>query len=151
MISAETFEYLFKEKDVENRTKSGLLLLSKDLSNKYTFPVLIVRPKAMLSKNYVNVPHEIENEFLKLFGSYCTFQQGIATSHCSYKESEPCIRYDSIQFWKNLPCRYGLGIWENCTQTAHSACSKRNFLSGDFREWKKLYCCTARQSRDTLL
>ena len=56
MISAETFEYLFKEKDVENRTKSGLLLLSKDLSNKYTFPVLIVRPKAMLSKNYVNVP-----------------------------------------------------------------------------------------------
>ncbi len=32
----------------------------------------------MLSKNYVNVPHEIENEFLKLFGSYCTFQQGIA-------------------------------------------------------------------------
>lgn len=36
LISAETFEYLFKEKDVENRTKSGLLLLSKDLSNKYS-------------------------------------------------------------------------------------------------------------------
>lgn len=75
LISAETFEYLFKEKDVENRTKSGLLLLAKDLSNKYTFPVLIVRPKAMLSKNYINVPNEIENEFLRSFGDYCTFQQ----------------------------------------------------------------------------
>lgn len=61
MISAETFEYLFKEKDVENRTKSGLLLLSKDLSNKYTFPVLIVRPKAMLSKNYLFVLTILKN------------------------------------------------------------------------------------------
>ena len=74
LISAETFEYLFKEKDVENRTKSGLLLLSKDLSNKYAFPVLIVRPKAMLSQNYVNVPKEIEEEFLKSYGPHCKFQ-----------------------------------------------------------------------------
>lgn len=80
LISSETFEYLFKENDnVENRTKSGLLLLSKDLNNRYTFPVLIVRPKAMLSKNYINVPSEIENEFLRLYGSYCQFQQGVVS------------------------------------------------------------------------
>ena len=77
LISAETFEYLFKENDVENRMKSGLMLLSKDLSNKFPFPVLVVRPKAMLSKNYINVPKEIEAEFLSKYGSFCKFQQGI--------------------------------------------------------------------------
>ena len=56
LLSVETFEYLFKENDVENKTKTGLMLLAKDLLYKYTFPVLIVKPKLMLSKNYVNVP-----------------------------------------------------------------------------------------------
>ena len=76
LISSETFVYLFKENEVENRTKSGLMLLSKDLNNKYAFPVLIVRPKAMLSKNYVNIPEEIETDFLQRYGQYVTFQQG---------------------------------------------------------------------------
>ncbi|OUN07120.1 hypothetical protein B5G40_15670 [Flavonifractor sp. An9] len=35
-------------------------------------PILIVRPKAMLTKNYVNVPPEIEQEFLAAFGNYAT-------------------------------------------------------------------------------
>lgn len=76
LISPETFEYLFKEDEVENRTKSGLMLLAKDLDNKYTFPVLVVRPKAMLSKNYVNVPTEIENQWLKKYGAYAELQDG---------------------------------------------------------------------------
>lgn len=33
---------------------------------------MIVRPKAMLTKNYVNVPPEIEQEFLAAFGNYAT-------------------------------------------------------------------------------
>ncbi|MEQ2443605.1 hypothetical protein WMO64_08980, partial [Pseudoflavonifractor sp. CLA-AP-H29] len=53
-------------------TKSGFILLAKDLKNKYGIPILIVRPKAMLTKNYVNVPPEIEQEFLAAFGNYAT-------------------------------------------------------------------------------
>ena len=70
LLSVETFEYLFKENDVENKTKTGLMLLAKDLLYKYTFPVLIVKPKLMLSKNYVNVPFEIEDVILKKYGNY---------------------------------------------------------------------------------
>lgn len=77
LIASETFEYLFGEKEVENRTKSGLMLLAKDLSNKYTFPVLIVRPKAMLSKNYINVPTDIEQEFLAKYGEFAKLQDGV--------------------------------------------------------------------------
>ena len=83
LISPETFEYLFNEKEAENRTKSGLMLLAKDLNNKYSFPILIVRPKAMLSKNYVNVPASIEKQWLKKYGEYAELQDG----QSSYKIS----------------------------------------------------------------
>lgn len=76
LISAETFEYLFEEKEVENKTKSGLQLIAKDLSNRYSFPVLVVRPKAMLSQNYVNVPYEIEELFESKYGPYIKKQLG---------------------------------------------------------------------------
>lgn len=70
LISVETFEYLFKEADVENKTKTGLMLLAKDLLYKYTFPVLVVKPKIMLSKNYVNVPLAVEDFLVNKFGQY---------------------------------------------------------------------------------
>lgn len=76
LISAETFEYLFDEKEVENKTKSGLQLIAKDLNNRYSFPVLVVRPKAMLSKNYVNIPYEIEDLFISKYGPYIKKQSG---------------------------------------------------------------------------
>lgn len=76
LVSSETFEYLFPNGDAENRTKAGLMLLAKDLSNKFSFPVLVVRPRAMRSKNYVNVPSEIEDAWLKKYGAFAVLQQG---------------------------------------------------------------------------
>ncbi|ABY94579.1 MULTISPECIES: DEAD/DEAH box helicase [Thermoanaerobacter] len=70
LISPEAFSYLFDENDLENKVKSGLLLLSKDFENKYGFPVLVVRPKSLFTKNFVNVPFAIEKEFLKEYGRY---------------------------------------------------------------------------------
>lgn len=75
LIASETFEYLFDEKEVENKTKSGLMLLAKDLRYKYGFPVLIVRPKPMLSKNYVIVPKVVEKEFIEKYGSFAKKQK----------------------------------------------------------------------------
>lgn len=72
LVAPDSFAYLFEDSDLENRTKSGFILLAKDLKNKYGIPILIVRPKAMLTKNYVNVPPEIEQEFLAAFGNYAT-------------------------------------------------------------------------------
>ena len=72
LVAPDSFAYLFEDSDLENRTKSGFILLAKDLKNKYGIHILIVRPKAMLTKNYVNVPPEIEQEFLAAFGNYAT-------------------------------------------------------------------------------
>lgn len=131
LISAETFEYLFKEKDVENRTKSGLLLLSKDLSNKYTFPVLIVRPKAMLSKNYINVPNEIEETFLKLYGSYCKFQQGVIPRTVPTKNqtlaSDMTVYSSGKTFLVDMS-----GIWEKCYPDRSFGMFKKEFFEKTF-------------------
>lgn len=70
LISPEIFSYLFNENDIENKVKSGLLLLSKDLEQKYAFNVINVRPKSMFTKNFVNVPKEIEKEFIILYDRF---------------------------------------------------------------------------------
>lgn len=138
LISAETFAYLFKEKDVENRTKSGLLLLSKDLSNKYTFPVLIVRPKAMLSKNYINVPDEIEAKFLKLYGSYCKFQQGvvprIVPTNNESRASDTTVYSSGKIFLVDMA-----GIWENCYPDRSFGMFKKEFFEQKISAGGKTY------------
>ncbi len=142
LISAETFEYLFKEKDVENRTKSGLLLLSKDLSNKYAFPVLIVRPKAMLSQNYVNVPKEIEEEFLKSYGPYCKFQQGIAARTVqsrNQRASDITVYSAGKTFLVNMA-----QIWENCYPDRSFGMFKKEFFEHEFSDGEKTYTIAPR-------
>ena len=142
LISAETFEYLFKEKDVENRTKSGLMLLSKDLSNKYAFPVLIVRPKAMLSQNYVNVPKEIEAEFLKLYGSYCKFQQGIAARTVqsrNQRASDVTVYSAGKTFLVDMA-----KIWENCYPDRSFGMFKKEFFEHEFSNGEKKYTVAPR-------
>ena len=79
LLSAETFAYLFPEKELDNRTKSGLMLLARDLRYKYSFPVLVVRPRAMLSRNYVNIPDEIRDKVLKKLGPYARQVAGHGT------------------------------------------------------------------------
>jgi ATP-dependent DNA helicase RecQ len=70
LISTDAFSYLFANDDIENKVKNGLLLISKDLEEKSSFPVLIVRPKSMFTKNFINVPNEIEEQFLHEFGAF---------------------------------------------------------------------------------
>ena len=70
LVSPDVFSYLFDSGEVENRVKTGLLLLAKDLEEAYGFPVLVVRPKAMFTTCYANVPEEIEEEFLSKYGEF---------------------------------------------------------------------------------
>lgn len=70
LVSPDVFSYLFNSGEVENRVKTGLLLLAKDLEETYGFPVLVVRPKAMFTTCYANVPEEIEEEFLSKYGEF---------------------------------------------------------------------------------
>ena len=123
LISTETFSYLFPEKEVENRTKTGLLLLAKDLQNKYSFPVLIVRPKAMLSQNYICVPYEIEDIFLEKYGQYVRKQSGqnrrVVYPKDHGKEVETTIYsvgdtylVDMASIWENYFKEYTFGMFK---------------------------------------
>lgn len=138
LISAETFEYLFKEKEVENRTKSGLLLLAKDLSNKYTFPVLIVRPKAMLSKNYINIPSKIEKEFLKRYGDYCEIKQGIVRRIVSAKNRDRASDM-TVYSAGNTYLVDMAGIWEKCYPDRSFGMFKKEFFEQEFPDGEKSY------------
>lgn len=137
LISAETFEYLFKENEVENRTKSGLMLLAKDLSNKYTFPVLVVRPKAMLSKNYVNVPREIEDRFLKQYGEYVQFQEGATRRTVAGRNpnaSDVTVYSTGSTFLVDMAA-----IWENCYPDRAFGMFKKEFFERNFMAGNEAY------------
>jgi hypothetical protein len=131
LIASETFEYLFKEKDVENRTKSGLLLLSKDLSYKYSFPVLIVRAKSMLSQNYINVPLEIEDDFLRKYGQYSKFQQGITRRTIVSRNPKYCS--DTTVYSNGKTYLVDMeAIWENCYPDQPFSMFKKEFFEHKF-------------------
>lgn len=72
LISPDTFNYLFDNSSIEMKVKSGLMLLSTDLLDKYHFKVIAVRAKSLFSKQYITVPATIDAEFLKKYQKYCT-------------------------------------------------------------------------------
>ena len=62
-LSPDAFYYLFGRRDLENKVKNGLLLLAKDLELLCGYPLLTVRPRAILTKSYVNVPLAAVKDF----------------------------------------------------------------------------------------
>lgn len=72
LFSADEFNFLFDTNNIDNTVKSGLMLLNTDLMNTYKFNVITVRPKDLLTLQYIMIPRTIEQEFLAKFGRYCT-------------------------------------------------------------------------------
>ena len=70
LIAPDSFAHMFQEKELDAKVKNGLLMLAKDLKGKYGFPVLIVRPRVMLTRIFVSVPDSLQTEFDNKFGAY---------------------------------------------------------------------------------
>ena len=73
LISASDFSYIFPmdaPDELDQNLKSCLLLISNDLLNKLRFHSLIVRPKNMFSKCYVEVPRNETKSFYRLYHDY---------------------------------------------------------------------------------
>ncbi len=68
-LSPDAFAYLFGNRELENRVKNGLLLISKDLESRFGYPVITVRPRAMLTRAYGNVPLSVAEGFERKYGS----------------------------------------------------------------------------------
>ena len=71
LFSADEFNYLFDSENIDNTVKSGLMLLNTDLKKTYQFNVITVRPKDLLTTQYIMIPNAIEQDFLSKFGKYC--------------------------------------------------------------------------------
>lgn len=73
LISSSDFDYIFPlstPDGVDQNLKSCLLLISNDLLNKLRFHALIVRPKSLFSKCFVEVPENETRLFYRLFHDY---------------------------------------------------------------------------------
>lgn len=73
LVSSSDFDYIFPLSDadgVDQNLKSCLLLISNDLLNKLRFHALIVRPKSLFSKCFVEVPHSEAADFRRLYRPY---------------------------------------------------------------------------------
>lgn len=143
LISAETFEYLFDEKEVENRTKSGLMLLAKDLSNKFSFPVLVVRPKAMLSKNYVYVPKEMNDVFLSKYGAYAKVQAGSSSRTESTRNAAYASDVRIYSHGKTYLVDMAK-IWEECYPDRSFGLFKREFFEQETLIHGQRFCYSPR-------
>ena len=133
LIAPDAFSYLFNEGEIENKVKSGLLLMAKDLENRYGFPVLNVRPKSLFTKNFVNVPPTIENEFLREFGEYSQ-----AISHVPVRII-PCYGRNSDTIVSNTGNIYEINmaqVWENNFSFLTFAQFKRKFFQGELFQFE---------------
>lgn len=73
LISSSDFAYIFplaSPEDIDQNLKSCLLLISNDLLNKLRFHALIVRPKSLFSKCFIEVPMSETKDFYRLYHEY---------------------------------------------------------------------------------
>ncbi len=72
LVSVNDFEYIFNfdKVDVDQKVKSALLLLEKDLFAKYRYNVLIVRPKSLFTTGYIQIPFADLENFKSKYGNY---------------------------------------------------------------------------------
>lgn len=130
LVSPEAFSYLFSGRDLENKVKNGLLLISKDLSASYGAPVLSVRPQEISPRGYVNVPKAAEEEFVRAYGAYAAPQPDRTKRILPSKNR----RYESDTTVINSGSIYGLdlgGIWQNHFQDISFMQFRHLFFSGE--------------------
>lgn len=73
LISSSDFDYIFPlstPDGIDQNLKSCLLLISNDLLNKLRFHALIVRPKSLFSKCFVEVPMNETKDFYRIYHNY---------------------------------------------------------------------------------
>lgn len=130
LLSPEAFSYLFDERDLENRVKNGMLLLAKDLEERFGYPVMTVRPKAMFTENYINLPERIEKAFLRAFGAFVTRVE----DHTRRVISSENKRFASDTVVTNSGSIYRIdmnALWQERFETMTLADFKRRFYDGE--------------------
>lgn len=71
LVSIDDFAHIFPNNDQpEQKVKSALLVLEKDLLARYRYNVLVVRPKSLFSTVYARITNGEVQQFKDLYGQY---------------------------------------------------------------------------------
>lgn len=130
LVSPESFLYLFDEENLDNKVKNGLLMIAKDLEATYGFPVMVVKPRFVYTRNYVSVPKDIELEFLRKFGKFSKLQDDHTRITIDSKNS----KYASDTIVMNNGKIYLVDmskIWESHFSEQTFSMFKRKFFNGE--------------------
>lgn len=72
MVSIEDFQYIFdfENVDLNQKVKSSLLLLEKDLIEKFNYNVIIARPKSLFKTVFARINYTEKDKFLHKYGEF---------------------------------------------------------------------------------
>ena len=114
LVSVEDFSYIWgNARDIDNKVKSALMLIEKDLLNKFNYHVVIVRPKSLFSKGYLCVKEVRVREFENKYGKYLRKmssiekaqrfggQEGYRSGPCVTRDIGPTYEVDLKDLWEN--------------------------------------------------
>lgn len=80
LVSIDDFAHIFPNNDEpEQKVKSALLVLEKDLLARYRYNVLVVRPKSLFSTVYARINNEEKDAFLIEYGRYAEEERPTAS------------------------------------------------------------------------
>ncbi len=74
MVSVEDFQHIFNYEnvDIEQKAKSSLLLLEKDLLKKYRFNVMLAKPRTLFTTVFARVNFDENTKFLKKYANFAS-------------------------------------------------------------------------------
>lgn len=101
LISPESFTYIFKGKTEDeciNKLKICLLMIEKDMADKYNFKVLIARPRSVFTTAFICINKEHEKEVLK--SEYGRFMQFVAKGRQQQKQLDGSLLSDAGDIYK---------------------------------------------------
>lgn len=133
LIAPDSFAHLFQEKELDAKVKNGLLMLAKDLKGKYTFPVLIVKPRVMLTRIFVSVPDLLQTEFDEKFGLYSKIIGRIPDRYIPNSDgSETKVMYPGTIYSLKIG-----ELWENEYSELSFGAFKYKFFDSTFMQDEK--------------
>lgn len=131
LVSPDSFSYLFPDENDDSRkvsrTKSALMMIAKDLEDRYNFPVVIVRPRPSFTKCFICISREIGQQFIDRYGKYITrlSESKISVEH---HKGQQDVRVTDIGDIYELQAA---NMWEECFPNFTFADFKRRLFKGE--------------------
>ncbi len=95
LVDINQFQHIYPDDiQLDNKVKSGIMMIEKDLLLKYGFNVLIGRPKNLFAHVYARIIKSEFSGFLQKYGKYAEYIQDNNVEEKGYKVV--CIRLDDL-------------------------------------------------------